>query len=48
MVMIVSVEVGYDKDGDQNKYENNKNGRRQKTDAPLRHMREWLGKKRWL
>ena len=34
--------ICYDKDGDQNKYEKNKTERQQKTDAPLRHMREWL------
>ena len=41
--MIVDMKriLNFDSDGDQNKYDNNKNGREQKTDAALRHMREW-------
>ena len=41
IIIIVAIEEDFDSDGDQNKYDNNKNGREQKTDAALGHMREW-------
>ena len=50
VVMIISFGLGYDKDDVQNKYDNNKTGLQQKTDAAFWHMREWpvRGKNRWL
>ena len=33
MAMIIHVEEDYDKNGEQNKYDNNKSGRQRKTDG---------------